>query len=154
MRYLYEHWKFLTYIFKNWQVKKYENACRKIDVEQIFCSQSLSRVWLFVTPWTAAHQASLSITISRRLLNLMSIESEMPSSHFILCCPLLLLPSIFPSIRVFSNESVLCIRWPDFGFSFSISPSNEYLGLIFFRIDLQNNYIILGFREYWVIVKI
>ena len=127
MRYLYEHWKFLTYIFKNWQVKKYENACRKIDVEQIFCSQSLSRVWLFVTPWTAAHQASLSITISRRLLNLMSIESEMPSSHFILCCPLLLLPSIFPSTKVFPNESALPIMWPKYwSFSFRISPSNEF----------------------------
>ena len=97
--------------------------------------QSLSHVRLFVTPWTAAHQASLSITNSRSLLKLMSIESVMPSNHLILCCPLLL-PSIFPSIRVFSNESVLHIRWPKYwSFSFSISPSNEYSGLISFRMD-------------------
>ena len=89
-----------------------------------------------VIPWTAARQASLSITNSRNLLKLMSIESEMPSNHLILCCPLLLPPSIFPSIRVFSNESVLCIRWPKYwSFSFSISPSNEYSGLTSFRID-------------------
>ena len=87
--------------------------------------QSLSRVQLFVTPWTAARQASLSITDSWSLLKLMSIESVMPSNHLILCRPLLLLPSIFPSIRVFSKESVLCIRWPKcWSFSFSISPSN------------------------------
>ena len=98
--------------------------------------QSLSRVQLFATPWTAACQASLSITNSRSLLKLMSIESVMPSNDFILCRPLLLLPSIFPSIRVFSNESALCIRWPKYwSFSFSISPSNEYSGLISFRID-------------------
>ena len=101
------------------------------------CSvQSLSRVRLFATPSTAAHQASLSITNSRSLLKLMSIESVMPSNHLILCCPLLLLPSIFPSIRVFSHESVLCIRWPKYwSFSFSISPSNEYSGLISSRMD-------------------
>ena len=93
-------------------------------------------VWLFATPWTAACQASLSITNSWSLLKLMSIESVMPSNHLILCHPLLFLPSIFPSIRVFSNESVLCIRWPKYCcFSFSISPSNEYSGLIFFRMD-------------------
>ena len=98
--------------------------------------QSLSRVQLFVTPWTAARQASLSITNSWSLLKLMSIESVMPPNHLILCPPLLLLPSIFPSIRVFSNESVLCIRWPKYwSFSFSISLCNEYLGLISFRID-------------------
>ena len=98
--------------------------------------QSLSLVWLFVTPWTAAWQASLSITYSRSLLKLMSIESVMPSNHLILCCPLLLLPSIFPSIRVFSNESVLPIRWPKYwSFSFSISPSKEHPGLISFRMD-------------------
>ena len=97
--------------------------------------QSLSHVWLFVTPWTAACQASLSITSSWSLLKLMSIESVMPSNCLILCHPLLL-PSIFPSIRVFSNESALCIRWPKYrSFSFSISPSNEYSGLISFRID-------------------
>ena len=89
-----------------------------------------------MTPWTAACQASLSITNSRSLLKLMPIESVMPSNHCILCCPLLLRPSIFPSIRVFSNESVLCIRWPKYwSFHFSISPSNEYLGLIYFRMD-------------------
>ena len=98
--------------------------------------QSLTRVQLFVIPWTAAHQASLSIINSHSLLKLMSIESMMPSSHLILCHPLLLLPSIFPSIRVFSNESVFCIRWPNYWlFSLSISPSNDYAGLISFRMD-------------------
>ena len=98
--------------------------------------QSLSRVRFFAAPWSAAHQASLSITNFRSLLKLMSVESVMPSNHLILCHPLLLLPSIFPSIRVFSNESVLHIRWPKYWrFSFSISPSNEYSGLISFRID-------------------
>ena len=98
--------------------------------------QMLSPVQLFVTPWTAACQASLSITNSQSLLKLMSIKSVMPSNHLILSHPLLLLPSIFPSIRVFSNESVLPIRWPKYwSFSFSISPSNEYSGLISFRID-------------------
>ena len=86
--------------------------------------------------WTAAHQASLSFTISQSLLKLMSIESVMPSNYLILCCPLLLLPLVFPSCSVFSNQVALCIRWPkDWSFSFSISPSNEYLGLISFRID-------------------
>ena len=98
--------------------------------------QSLSRVHFFVTPWTAACQASLSITKSRSLLKFMSIKLVMPSNHLILCCLLLLLPSIFPSIRVLSMESVLCIRWPKYcNFSFSISASNEYSGLIYFRID-------------------
>ena len=98
--------------------------------------QSLSRVWLFATPWTAARQASLSIINSWSLLKLVSIESVMPSNHLILCRPLLLLPSSFPSIRVFSNESALCIRWPKYwSFSFSISPSSEYSGLISFTID-------------------
>jgi len=93
--------------------------------------QSLSRVRFFVTPWTAARQASLSITNSQSLLKLRSIESVMPSNHLILCHPLLLLPSIFPSIRVFSNESALCIRWPKYwSFSFSICPSNECSGLL------------------------
>ena len=96
----------------------------------------LSHVQLFAIPWTAAHQASLSITNSWILLKLMSIESVMPSNHLILCHPLLLPPSIVPSIRVFSNESVLSIRWPKYwSFSFSISPSNEYSGLISFRMD-------------------
>ena len=103
----------------------------------IFSSvQSLSRVQLFLTPWTAARQASLSISNSRSLLKLLSIESVMPSNHLILCHPLLFLPSIFPSVSVFSNESVLCIRWPKYwSFNFSISPSNEYSRLISFRID-------------------
>ena len=93
--------------------------------------QSLSCVQLFVTPWIAARQASLSITNSRSSLRLTSIESAMPSSHLILCSPLLHLPSIFPSIRVFSNESALCMRWPKYwSFSFNISPSNEHPGLI------------------------
>ena len=98
--------------------------------------QSLSHARLFATPWTAARQASLSFTNSRSLLKLMSIESVMPSNHLILCRPLLLLPSIFPSIRVFSNESVLPIRWPKYwSFSFNISPSNEHPGVISFRMD-------------------
>ena len=98
--------------------------------------QLLSHVLLFVTPWTATHQAFPSSTHSRPLLKLMSIESVMPSNHIILCHPLLLLPSIFPSIRVFSNELVLHIRGPKYwSFSFSISPSNEYSGLISFRMD-------------------
>ena len=102
-----------------------------------FCSvQSLSPIRLFATPWTAARQASLSITNSQSLRKLMSIESVRPYNHLILCHPLLLPPSIFPSIRVFSKESVLCIRWPKYwSFSFSISPSNEYSVMISFRID-------------------
>ena len=104
---------------------------------QFFSSvQSLGRVQLLVTPWTAAHQASLYITNSQSLLKLMSTESVMPSNHLILSHPFLLLPSIFPSIRVFSKELVLCIKWPKYwSFSFSISPSNEYLRMISFRID-------------------
>ena len=99
-------------------------------------SSVLSRVWLFETPWTAGYQASLSITNCRSLPKIMSIESVMPSNHLILCNPLLLLPSIFPRIRVFSNESDLRIRWPKYcSFSFNISPSNEHPGLISFRMD-------------------
>ena len=98
--------------------------------------QLLNHVQLIVTPWMAARQASLSITNSLSLLKLMSIKSVMPSNYVILCCLLLLLPLIFPSIRDFSNESVLCIKWPKYwSFSFSISLSNEYSGLIFFRMD-------------------
>ena len=98
--------------------------------------QSLSRIQLFVVPWTAACQASLSITNPRSLLKLMSIKLVMPSNYLIICHPLLLLPSIFPSIRVFSNESVLHIRWPRYwSFSFNICPSNEYSEMISFRID-------------------
>ena len=96
----------------------------------------LSHVQFFAPPWTATPQASLSITNSWSLLKLMSIKSEMPSNYLIICCALLLLPSIFPSIRVFSNESVILIRWPKYwSFSFMISPSKEYLGLVPFRID-------------------
>ena len=98
--------------------------------------QSLSRVRLFVTPWAAARQASLSFPISRSLLKLMSIESVTPSNYLILCSPLLLLPLIFPSIRVFSNESAVRIRWPNYkSFSFCLSLSNEYSGLTYLRID-------------------
>ena len=105
--------------------------------------QPLSQAQFFVSPWTAARQASLSITNSQSLLKLMSVVLLMPSNHLILCHPLLLLPSIFPSIRIFSNELILCIRWPkDWSFSFSISPSNEYSGLVSFRrtglISLQS----------------
>ena len=110
--------------------------------------QSLSCVQLFVTLWTAARQASLSITNSWSLPKLMSIESVMPSNHLILCRPLLLPPSIFPSIRVFSNESVLCIRWPKYwSFSFSISPSKEHSGLISFRMDRLDLLPIQGTQE-------
>ena len=107
--------------------------------------QSLSCVWLFVTPWTIALQASLSITNFWSLLKLMSIKSVMSSNHLILCHPLLLLPSIFPSIRVFLNKSVLRIRWPKYwSFSFSISPSNEFSGLISFRMDWLDLRVIQG----------
>ena len=110
--------------------------------------QSLSRVQLFVTPWTAAHQASLSITYSQSLLKLMSIESVMPSKHLILCRPLRPLPSIFPSIRVSSNKSVLHIKWPQYwSFSFSISPSNEYSRLLSFRIDWLDLLAVQGTRK-------
>ena len=109
------HWKIISW--------------RKFINVGIVAVQSLSLVWLFVTPRTAASQASLSFTISLSLLKLMSIESVLPSNYIILCCPLLLLPTIFPSIGVFSSESVLCSRWPKYwSFSFSISPSNEYSG--------------------------
>ena len=115
---------------KNWSHWK-ENVFVQFSLVQL-----LSHVRLFVTPWTAACQASLSITNSCSLLKLMSIKSVMPSRHLILCHPLLLLPSIFPSIRVYSNESTLPIRWPKYwSFSFNISPSNEYPGLISFRMD-------------------
>ena len=105
-------------------------------LERLFVIQSLSHVWLFATPWTTACQASLSLIISQSLLKLMSIKSVMTSNHLVLCSPILLLLSIFPGIRVFSNESVLHIRWPKYWhFSFSISPSNEYSGLTSVRID-------------------
>ena len=104
------------------------------ELDQNFVVQSLSHVQPFVNPWTTAYQASLCFTISRSLLKLMSIESMMPSNHLIICHPLLLLPSSFPSIMVFTSESALHIRWPKY-YSFSISSSNEYSGLISFRID-------------------
>ena len=105
-------------------------------VFQFSSVQSFSRVWLFVTPWIAAHQASLSITNSGSIPKLMCIELVVPSSHLILCHPLLHLPPVFPSIRVFPIESVLCIRWPKYwSFSLSISPSNEHPGLLSFRMD-------------------
>ena len=111
-------------------------------------SKSLSCVQVFATPWMAACQASLSITNFRSLHKLMSIESVMPSNHLILCRPLHLLPSIFPSIRVFSNESALRIRWPKYwSFSFSISPSNEYSGLICFRMDWLDLLAVQGTLE-------
>ena len=107
--------------------------------------QSLSCVRLFVTPWTIAHQASLSITSSQSLPKLMAVESVMPSNHLILCCPLLLPPSIFHSIRVFSNESTLHMRWPKYwSFSFSISPSNEHPGLVSFRMDWLDLLVVQG----------
>ena len=116
-----------------------EPACQFSSV------QSLSRVWLFETPWIAALQASLSITNSQSSLRLTSIESVMPSSHLILCHPLLLLPPIPPSIRVFSNESTLRMRWPKYwSFSFCISPSNEHPGLISFRMDLLDLLAVQG----------
>ena len=121
-------WFSVEYWILSFFLKVLDFSCQEV--------QSLSRVWLFVTPWTAAGQASLFITSSQSLLRLMSIELVMPSSHLILCHPLLLLTSIFPSSRVFSNESVLHIRWPKYwSFSFSISPSSEHPGLISFRMD-------------------
>ena len=105
-----------------------------VFLEVVVVIQLLSHVRFFVTPWTTAHQASLSYTISQSLLKLMSIEPMMPSNHLILCHPLLLLPLIFPSIRIFSNESAFCLRWPKY-WSISIGASNEYSGLISFRID-------------------
>ena len=106
------------------------------STENIVVVQLQNCVWLFATPGTAVYQASLSFTISWSLFKLMSIESMMPSNHLILCHPLIFLPSIIPSIKVFSNKSVLCIKWPKYwSFSFSISPSNEYSGLISLRID-------------------
>ena len=111
-------------------------VCKKgVSHDYSVVVQLLSCVWLFMRPWIAAQQAAVSFTISWSLIRFMSIESVMPSTHLILCCPLLL-PSIFPSIRVFSNGSSLHIRWPEcWSFIFSISPSNEYSGLFSFRID-------------------
>ena len=122
----------ISRIWVEWQRER-EIKTTRLSVSSV---QSLSHVRLFATPWTTARQASLSITSSLSLLKLMSIESVMPSNHLILCHPLLLLPSIFPSIRVFFNVSALGTRWPKYwSFSFSISPSNGYSGLISFRLD-------------------
>ena len=122
--------------WREWRWMRHQQGC-SIHTQELFSSvQSLSCVRLFAIPWTAAHQASLSIINSRSSPKLMSIGSVMPSNHLILCCPLLLQPSIFPSIRAFSNESALRIRWPKYwSFSFSISPSNKHPGLISFRMD-------------------
>ena len=121
------------------------SSMKQKQTHQFSSVQSLNRVWLFVAPWTAACQASLSITNPQSLLKLMSIVLVMPSNHLILCHPFLRLPSIFPSIRVFSNELVLRIRWPKYwSFSFSISPSNECSGLISFRIDWLDLLVVQG----------
>ena len=126
----------VTHIWIRWLLSclsSFFNVCTLIS-----SVQPLSRVLLFATWWTAARQASPSITNYRNVLKLMSIESVMPSNNLILCCPLLLPPSTFPSIRVFSSKSVLHIRWPKYwSFSFSISPSNEYSGLISFKMGLD-----------------
>ena len=114
-------------------------------IDLLLFVHSLSYVQLFATPWTTAHQASMSFTISWSFLKVMSIKSVMPSNYLVLCHPLLLLPSIFPSIRVFSNESVLCIRWPKYwSLSFSISPSNEYSGQISFRMEWSDLLAVQG----------
>ena len=128
-------WQFHCWAYIHNKNTKSKGTLTPVFIVFIVVVQSLSCVWLFVTPWTAACQASLSFTIYWSLLKLMSIKSVMPSNHLIPYCPLLLLPSIFPSIRVFSNESTLHIRWPNYwSFSFSISPSSEYSRLISFRI--------------------
>ena len=128
-------WNYFVFLLSIWIIENVEFSSLQL----------LSHVRLFATPWIAAHQAFLSITNSRSLLRLMSIELVMPSSHLILCCPLLLLPLIPPSIRVFLIESVLCIRWPKYwSFSFSISPSNEYSGLIAFSMDWLELFAVQG----------
>ena len=136
-------WSLLQWIFPTQESNQGLLHCKQILYQVIYQGspkgpsvQSLSHVRLFATPWTAALHTSLIITNSWSLLKLMSIESVMPSNHLILCHPLLLLPSVFPSIRVFSNDSVVCIRWPKYwSFSFNITPSHEYSGLISFRMD-------------------
>ena len=135
--------RYRTWFCYTWTYIYFGGVFSHIDSFNVFNQfssvQSLSSVWLFATPWTAAGQASLSITSFRSLLKLMSVESVMPSNHLILCCPLRLLPSILPSIRVFSNDSVLHIRWPKYlSSSISISSSNEYPGLISLRMDWLN----------------
>ena len=142
----------MSYIFRFFLDRKLEILEHDLTTQQsnynhfiIVLVQLLSHVWLFVIPWTTAFQASLSFTIFWNLLILMSIDSVMPSNHLILCHPLLLLPSVFHSIRVFSSESALQIRWPNYwSFSFSISLSNEYSGLISFRIGWFNLLAVQG----------
>ena len=136
----------MTSLQKCFTIESSDNLIIRIICILVFSSdQSLSLVRLFATPWAAAHQASLSIINSQNLPKLICIESVMPSNHLILCCPLFLPPSILSSIRLFSNESVLCIRWPKYwSFSFSISPSNEYSGLISFRIDRFDLLVVQG----------
>ena len=135
----------LLYIFNTHTVLAFLSIFMSVQFNSV---QSLSHVRLFVTPWTAAHQASLSFTVSQSLLKLMSIESVMPSNHLILCRSLLLLSSVFPSIRVLSCESALRIRWPNYWCSsFSISLSNEYLGMISFRIDWLDLLAVQGTLE-------
>ena len=134
-------------------INLHQSKWQSYKESQFSAVQSLSRVRLFVTPRTSGHKASLSITNSQTLLKLMSIESVMPSNHLILCCPLLLLPSIFPSIRGFTNESVLRIRWPKYWiFNFSISPSNEYSELISFRIDWFDRFAV-KIKRFFLISK-
>ena len=134
----------LFQILKDDVVKVLHSICQQIW-KKFSSVQSLSRVRLFVTPWTAAHQASLSITNSRSLPKFMPIELVMPSNHLILCHPLLFLPPIPPSIRVFSNKSVLHIKWPKYwSFSFNISPSNEHPGLISFKMDCLDLLVVQG----------
>ena len=136
---IWDNWSIMNEYSWKWTItmnSKKQSTGAYLFLQCFSSVQSLSTIWLFASPWTAARQASLSITNSQSLLKLMSIESVMLSSHLILCRPLLLLPSIFPSIKVFSNESVLHIRKPKYwSFSFNISPSNEYSGLISCRID-------------------
>ena len=137
-----------TFVFKflSYEINNYPWCSPKLQgISQVLWVQLLSRVRLFATPWTAARQASLSITSSQSPPKLMSIESVMPSNHLILCHPPLLLPSIFPNIRVFSNESALCITWPKYwSFSFNISPSNEHPRLISFRMDWLDRLAVQG----------
>ena len=135
----------MAFCFQNINRSPYSVSCNRhrliilkseINLELFSSVQPFSHVWLFATPWTTARQASLHITKSQSPLKPMSIKSVMPPNHLIPCCPLLLLPSIFPSIRVFSNESALHIRWPKYwSFSFNISPSNEHPGMISFMMD-------------------
>ena len=145
-------YKFLLFIFamNTYYVEGFKNCKSEVNTKWKYLwyyvvVQWLSPVWLFEAPWTAAHQASLSFTVSRSLLRLLSVESLVPSNHLILCGPLLLLPSIFPSIKVFSSELAIHIRWPKYwSFSFTINSSNEYSGLVSFRIDRFDRLAVQG----------